>query len=132
MHNFSTLEQTGWFDKIKNSIRWNDLVKKFNASKYILLDMAFFLGIGFLVGFLWKRYANYCIAFLVFLVFLVVLQQLNIIEMQINWTKMQQCCGIEPLIKYSDMPTMIWEWVKNNILIVFSFAIGFCLGAKLS
>ena len=59
--------EVGWFDRLKNSLQLDKLAEKLNLSKYRLLDMALFLGVGFLIGFLWKRYANYFIAYYLFL-----------------------------------------------------------------
>jgi uncharacterized membrane protein (Fun14 family) len=132
MNGAHEIPEIGWFEKIKNYIKFDDLLKKLSESKYKLLDMALFAGIGFLIGFLWKRYANYFIAFFVFLVGLIILQQTHIIEIQIDWLRIQKCCGVEPITRQTDMPSLVWEWFKANILIVFSFIIGFCLGTKLS
>ncbi len=56
--------EVGWFDKLKNSLQLDKLAEKLNLSKHKFLDVALFFGIGFLSGFLWKRYANYFIAHL--------------------------------------------------------------------
>ena len=47
-----TVQEVGWFEKIKNYVKFDELLKKLNDSKYKLLDMALFAGIGFLIGFL--------------------------------------------------------------------------------
>lgn len=126
------IQEVGWFEKIKNYIKFDELLKKLSESKYKLLDMALFAGIGFLIGFLWKRYANYFIAFFVFLAGLIILQQVRVLDIHIDWLRIQECCGVQPITGHADMPSLVWEWIKANILIVFSFIIGFCLGTKLS
>jgi FUN14 family protein len=124
--------EVGWFDKLKNSLQFNKLAEKLNFSKHKILDMALFFGIGFLSGFLWKRYATYFIAALIFVAVLILLNQLDLITININWIKLQECCGVEPARADADILAMIWDWSKNNILIIFSFIIGFCFGAKVS
>jgi hypothetical protein len=124
--------EMGWFDKLKNSLQFDKLAEKLNISSYKLLDMALFLGIGFFVGFLWKRYANYVIAAICFIGLVILLNQLEIITVTINWVKIQDCCGIRPVSADPDVVGTLWEWSKQNLLIIFSFIIGFCFGAKVS
>lgn len=131
MNNGTTIEM-GWFERLKTALHFDDLMEKLDLSWYKLLDMALFLGIGFLIGFLWKRYANYVIALLFFCALLFVLSQLNILSITFNWVKIQQCCGVEPAVPDSDLVALLWNWMKNNILILFSFIIGLCFGAKVS
>jgi hypothetical protein len=124
--------ELGWFDRLKNSLQLDKLAQTLNLSKYKLLDMGLFLGVGFLLGFLWKRYANYVIAALIFVAVLMLLNQLDVVRVHINWIKVQECCGIVPAHQDADIVAMFWEWSKANILIIFSFVIGFCFGAKVS
>lgn len=124
--------EIGWFDKLKHSLQLDAIAQKLNFSKHKLFDMALFLGIGFLIGFLWKRYANYFIAALIFVAVLFVVHQLDLVSVNLNWIKIQECCGIEPASQDADMLAMAWSWIKANVLIIFSFVIGFCFGAKVS
>ncbi len=124
--------EMGWFDKLKNTLQIDSLIEKLNLSKHKVLDMALFLGVGFLTGFLWKRYANYFIAGIIFVTILIILNQLDVVSVSINWVKVQECCGVEPARADADILNMIWSWASANILIIFSFIIGFCFGAKVS
>ena len=125
-------EHISWFDKLKNSLHVEKLIEKLNLSRYRLLDIGLFLGIGFLIGFVWKRYANYFIAGLLFIAVIFVLHQLEILYVHINWIKIQECCGVVPVVENADIFAMVWNWAKLNIVIIFSFFIGFCFGAKVS
>jgi len=124
--------ELGWFDKIKNSLQLDAIAAKLNFSKHRILDMALFFGIGFLSGFLWKRYANYFIAGILFIAVLLLLQQLDLITVSINWIRVQECCGLQPARADADILGMLWDWSKTNVLIILSCIIGFCFGAKLS
>lgn len=128
----SSTVQVGWFDRLKNSLHFEKLAEKLNFSKYKLLDMALFLAIGFLIGFLWKRYANYIIAFVLFCTLMIILHHLDLISVQFNWIKLQECCGVEPAHADADLLGMLWSWAKMNVLLIFSFIIGICFGAKVS
>jgi hypothetical protein len=124
--------ELGWFDRLKNSLQLDTIAEKLNLSKYRLLDMALFLGIGFLLGFLWKRYANYFIAMLIFVAVLIIFNQLDLVNLRINWIRLQECCGVQPAVEDADILAMLWGWAKMNVMIIFSFIIGFCFGAKVS
>lgn len=124
--------QMGWFDKLKNSLNLDTLAQKFNLSQYRLLDIGLFFGIGFLTGFLWKRYANYFIAGVIFATFLFILNQLDLFSFNVNWLKLQECCGVQQPQADADILVMLWEWIKMNVLIIASFVLGFCFGAKVS
>ncbi len=124
--------EMGWFDKLRSSFALDKIAQKLNISKHTVLDAALFFGIGFLLGFLWKRYANYFIAFLFFIGVLLILNQLDFLTVSINWLKMQECCGIIPLEENIDVMAMLWAWIKSNAFILFSFIIGFCFGARVS
>ncbi len=124
--------EIGWLDRLKNSLQIDTLSQKLNFSKHTLLDMALFGGIGFLIGFLWKRYANYVIAVLIFVAVVLLLQQLDLLTITINWPKLEECCGVAPANENLDIMGRLWNWGKMNIFIIFSFIIGFCFGAKVS
>lgn len=124
--------EVGWLDKLKNSLQLDKISEKLHFSKHKILDMALFFGVGFLTGFLWKRYANYFIAAILFIALLLILNQLEIISITVNWIKVQECCGVEPSRADADILAMLWDGAKNNILIIFSFIIGFCFGARVS
>lgn len=124
--------QLSWFDKLKNSLNFEAIAQKLNLSKYRFLDLALFFGIGFLIGFLWKRYANYFIAVVIFATILFIMHQLELIQLQVNWLKWQECCGVQSPRADADILGMLWDWTKMNVLILVSFLLGFSFGAKVS
>jgi hypothetical protein len=130
--NGSSNVEMGWFDKLKNSLQLDAIAQKLNLSKQKFFEIAFFLGIGFLIGFFWKRYANYVIAGVIFITILILLHKLDLVTVAINWTRIQECCGITPVIPEADLVGTLWEWAKLNVLVIVSFIIGFCFGAKMS
>lgn len=124
--------QLSWFDKLKNSLNLDTLAQKLNLSQYRMLDIALFFGVGFLTGFLWKRYANYFMAAVIFATLLFIFHQLDLISFGVNWMKLQECCGVQQPNPDADILAMLWQWVKMNILIIASFVLGFSFGAKVS
>jgi len=125
----SQVAQPGWFETLKHKMKIDTLMKNFNLSKDKLIEMGIWLGIGFLAGFLFKKYAQYLVIVVLTLVSLAVLQQFEFITVGINWAKFQ---GLQP-VSVSDganLLTVYWEWVKANFAVVFSFSVGFFVGLK--
>ncbi|HRN78059.1 MAG TPA: FUN14 domain-containing protein [Candidatus Dependentiae bacterium] len=122
--------QTSFIDTIKN--QFQGVMDKLKDSKSILIDVALYGGIGFLTGFLFRKYSTY-IAFLVlFLVGLIVLQQMNVITIAINWIKVEELFGIQQGTTTINDTLLgsFWEWVKANFIIVVSYIVGFLFGLR--
>jgi uncharacterized membrane protein (Fun14 family) len=125
------VEQVGIVGSIKSQVQ--GIVDKLKDSKAILIDIALYGGIGFLTGFLFRKYSAY-IAFLVLvLVGLIVLQQMNIIAIAINWIKVEELFGIQQgtTTMNDTLVSSLWEWVKANFIIVVSYVVGFLFGLRI-
>jgi uncharacterized membrane protein (Fun14 family) len=120
---------TGWLDALRE--RGKYAMERIHESRGILLDIVLYGGVGFLCGFLLRKYANY-VAFLVLvIVALAAMHQYNVINIVINWTY------INDLFGFQHAPTMngesfvaFWEWCKANVVIVVSWIIGLLVGLR--
>jgi uncharacterized membrane protein (Fun14 family) len=130
MNDSSEIIQVGWFDKLKASLNIDGIVEKIRESKGKIFEIAIYLGVGFLIGFLCKKYAQFVIVLIVFIIALVVLQQLEVIQITFDWMRLQDLLGIQSTITGSDSISFYFEWVKVNIWLVLSFAIGFFFGLR--
>lgn len=130
MNDSSEIIQAGWFDKLKASLNIDGIIEKIHESKGKIFEIAIYLGVGFLVGFLCKKYAQFVIVLIVFIIALVVLQQLEVIQIALDWVRLQDLLGIQSTITGSDSISFYFEWVKVNIWLVLSFAIGFFFGLR--
>lgn len=121
-----------WFDSIKESAvnMWHKIID----SKSIIFDLILFFGVGFLIGFFLRKYGQYVAALIVFLVCLVVLAQLNIVDIGINWSKVEQLLGMKQPVAAQGhaLFTMYWDWLKSNVVQVASFCVGFLVGLRIS
>lgn len=122
--------QAGWFEKIKASLNLDGLMEKIRDSKGKIFEIVVYLGAGFLLGFLLKKYAQYMIVLVVLVIGLIVLQQLNVITIAVDWVRLQDLFGIQPTVTGSDTISFYFEWIKVNIWLVLSFAIGFFFGLR--
>ena len=121
--------QSGLPETLKQKMNIEGIMKKLNLSRGKLIEMGVWLGIGFLAGFLFKKYAQYLVIVVLTLVGLAVLQQFEFINVSINWAKFQ---GLQPVTvsEGANILTVYWEWVKANFAVVGSFAVGFFVGLK--
>ncbi len=123
---------SSWFEGIKESVL--SMWQKIKDSQGLILDMLLFFGVGFLIGYFLRTYGQYVAACIVFLVCLIILAQLNIIEITINWMKVQQLFGMQPVAipEGAALINVYWAWLKLNIVTAASFCVGFLVGLKMS
>lgn len=122
----------GLIDTIKESIQPEAVMKKLRMSRNTLIDIGLYGGIGFLTGFLLKKYSTLAIVFALFIILFIVLQQFGFMSVLINWSKVYELMGIQPAAVIGDnMLMMVWGWMKANWIISASFVIGFLVGLKI-
>lgn len=107
-------------------------VDKFQISRALLFDVALFSGVGFLAGFLIRRFASFLIAFVLFCIALLIAQEMGIIMIQVNMNQLFQLLGISVTAPTSPellIPLLV-EWIKSNIVVAIAAVIGFLLGLQ--
>lgn len=124
------IERVGLIDRIKTQLNTETIMDRLRTSKNKLIEMGIYLGAGFVVGFLLKRYAQYVVVGILCLIGLVVLQQMGVLEIVINWDKVQEVFGIQVVPNGANVMNVYWEWIKLNFTLVLSFSVGFLLGLK--
>lgn len=129
----SATPQTSWFDSLKDMIHWQAIKDKFYELQPTLIELALCLGIGFLTGFLIKKFGRFFAIVVGALVVLGILQQLGLISLSINWLKMQEMFGVRS-IPTLDTPTitLYFDWMKSHVMNVLLFILGFLMGLRLA
>jgi hypothetical protein len=122
--------QSGWVSTIKERSKY--AMEKLHESRAMILDVLLYGGIGFLSGFLLRRFANY-VAFLVLMIVAVIaMQQYNIVNVTVNWTYVNDLFGFQQVPTISgDSFVAFWAWCKANAVIVVSWIIGLLIGLKI-
>ena len=120
------------FDKIKSFLNPKQWMETISHSRDTLIEMGMYLGIGFVVGFLLKKYSKYLLVVLLCVAGLVVLQQFEVVTVVFNTAKLQELFGIKSTTMDADIFSVYWDWIKLNFSIVLSFSIGFLLGLKVA
>lgn len=125
--------RTGLFEKIKDTLNPSNISEKLNLNRNRILEMGLYLIVGFVVGYLLKRYSKFVFYTAFIIIFLLILTQLDLISLGINWAKLQSLFGFQPVedSSASSVLASYWEWIKMNLAFVLSFTIGFLFGLRL-
>ena len=122
---------TGLIESLKNAMQPEAIANKLGMDKNTLVDIGLYGAIGFITGFLLKKYSEYFIALALLIVGIVVLQQFDYISVSINMPKIHQMLGLDPALVVGDKySVLLLEWVKANIAGSASLVIGFLIGLK--
>lgn len=113
-------------------IKTGGLIDNLQLSRTLFFDMALFAGIGFLTGFLMRRFAAYLVAFVLFGIALIVLQEMEIIMLHVNTGKLFQVLGVPASSNISNelIVPLVIEWVKTHMIVAITGVIGFLLGLQ--
>jgi uncharacterized membrane protein (Fun14 family) len=105
------------------------LNKDFDHSAYRFLEIASFLGIGFFLGLLIKKYFDYfTIALVAIFVTMIFASEYGFIN--INWTKIQIITGITGNDTIYVFVSHLTNYFKNNMATSISIMLGFVIGYK--
>jgi uncharacterized membrane protein (Fun14 family) len=121
----------GVIETIKGSLQPETIANKFGVDKNILIDVGVYGAIGFIVGFLLKKYSEYFISLVLLIVGLVVLQQFDYISLSINNVKIQSAFGLEGMpMGGNTYVSFLWDWASSHIISASSLGVGFLIGLK--
>ncbi|HLW72557.1 MAG TPA: FUN14 domain-containing protein [Candidatus Babeliales bacterium] len=131
MLNEGQVSNTGLIETLKNAMQPEVIANKIGMDKNVLIDIGLYGAIGFITGFLLKKYSEYFIALVLFVVGVVVLQQFDYMSVSINLPKIHQMLGLQSVPMVGDKyGAMFLEWIKANVAGSASFAVGFLIGLK--
>lgn len=123
-----TITELGWWDQLKAKFD-GDWIKQFDFSTQALIELAAYCGIGFLLGFLVKRYGRAVTTIVISLV--VIFGALSYLQLiSINWEQVRTVMGIDESASLDTLFQTIVMWVKDHVKIVVSALFGFFIGYK--
>lgn len=125
--------QTGILDTLKDTLNPTTLMKRLNLTQELLLSIILYLGIGFAVGFLLKKYSNAITIILACIGLLALAHYFDLVSITVYWNKIQEIFGYQQLEPVEgSMLSAYWLWVKTHVALVVSFAIGFLFGVHMA
>ena len=89
-----------------------------------------YLGFGFLIGYVLKRFSAFVLIIVLTLLALFMLHQFEIINLSLNIDKLREFLGIGQATD-ANILCIYWAWAKENIILLLSFFIGFLIGIRL-
>lgn len=131
MENVAQVAKPSLIESIKEIMQPEFIAQKIGVDKNVLIDIGLYASIGFILGFLLKKYSEYFIACVLVCAGLVILQQFDYISLSINTAKIDELLGI-PSMPGNDYGAFLLAWIKANVIASSSFAISFLLGLKIS
>lgn len=121
----------GLVDTVKSNFSVDGIINYIVQSKDVIFEVGLYGLLGFVLGYLLKRYSNFIVTLALVVVLLVVLNQFQIITIFINWNKIYEYIGVQPaLVNTDNLISVGAEWARTNVIVVASAAIGFLLGLR--
>ena len=94
------------------------------------VQAAIYFGMGFAVGFLFKKYFKFVFFTLLTSVILILILQYNQV-LNIDWQSLNILLGFEPSADIGIILNFAFDWIKQNLIIFVSCTVGFLIGYKL-
>ena len=131
MMNEGQVAKTGIIETIKNAMHPEAIANKVGIDKNMLIDIGLYGSIGFIIGFLLKKYSEYFISLTLLIIGLVVLQQFDYIAISINMPKIHEVLGLQSVpVVGEGYASLLLEWLRANVAGSASLAVGFLIGLK--
>ena len=132
VNNVDVVEQQTILDSVKEKVNLQTVFERVQDYRKLLLDIAIFGAIGFLIGYLLKRYVNVVITTIIMTTVLFMMQQFNLLTITIHWNTIYELLGITQVVTLvgDNITLFIFEWAKANIFLVISWLIGLLVGIK--
>ena len=125
------IQQHSLIDSFKNAVQPETIANKLGIDKNTLIDIGLYGAMGFIFGFLLKKYSEYFIACALFIVGIVVLQQFGYVSIDVNTAKIHEMLGLHAAaITNEGYGSLVLTWMKSNVPAAASLVVGFLIGLK--
>lgn len=121
----------GWFDQLKEKLAFKEWAGSFDFSFNSVMQMLLSTGIGFLCGFVIKKYGKYLLFSIVFGgIVLGFLYYMNVTV--IDFVKLKALVGVAETDTFDLIIKHYFEWIRTHALLSVLGIIGFIIGYKVS
>lgn len=119
-----------WLKALWAKIDIKQWAQDIGGSSSQAIHAAVYFGIGFAVGFLFKKYFKFVFfTLLSAAIFILVLEYNNVLE--IDWKALNVLLGFEPTADVGVFLNTTFDWIKQNLITFISCTVGFFIGYKL-
>ncbi len=119
-----------WIKIAWDKINIKEWAESIGGSSAEAVQAAIYFGVGFAVGFLFKKYFRFFFFVLFTSIIIVLILQYNKI-LDIDWEALNIMMGFEPAADIGIMLNSMFDWIKANLIISAASAFGFLIGYKL-
>ena len=119
-----------WLKALWDKVNIKQWAEDIGGSSSEAVQAAIYFGMGFAVGFLFKKYFKFVFFTLLSAVILILILQYNQV-LTIDWTALNVLLGFEPSADIGIILNSTFDWIKQNLITFVSCAVGFLIGYKL-
>ena len=119
-----------WLKALWSKVNIKQWAEDIGGSSSEAVQAAIYFGMGFAVGFLFKKYFKFVFFTLLSAVILILILQYNQV-LTIDWTALNVLLGFEPSADIGIILNSTFDWIKQNLITFVSCAVGFLIGYKL-
>jgi uncharacterized membrane protein (Fun14 family) len=119
-----------WLKALWAKVNIQEWAESIGGSSADAIRAVIYFGVGFAVGFLFKRYFKFLLGSVLAALILILFLYYNKI-LDIDWEALNLFLGLEPTADFGVLLNNIFEWIKLNLLMSISSAVGFLIGYKL-
>ncbi len=122
--------QAGFVDTVKEKLGVDSISSYMRTSRERIVDICLAGGIGFLFGFFLRKYSTYVALLILIGVAVCFLNYYGVLNIAIDWTRAQEVLGVQQIQFDGGILSFVFEWIKANIAISISAAVGFLIGLR--
>lgn len=119
-----------WVRSIWDKISIKQWSNEIGGSSTDAVQTAIYFGLGFAIGFLFKKYFKFAFFTLLASFLAILVLEYNQV-LNINWDALNVLMGFSPSADSGAILNNIFDWIKSNLIIFISATIGFLIGYKL-
>ena len=122
---------SGWIKSLWAKVDVEAWFNKIGITSPEVIRVSTFFIVAFAIGFLFKKYFKFAFGCLIVITILFfVLESRNILT--VDWVAFKEFLGVDPTqAEVGNIFTSLFTWIKGNLLVFSSAALGFLLGYKL-
>lgn len=119
-----------WARSIWEKVNIQQWAEDIGGSSADAVQAAIHFGLGFAIGFLFKKYFKF-VFFTLLTSFLVVLVLEYNQVLNIDWSALNVLLGFDPSADVGIILNTTFDWIKSNLITFVSATVGFLIGYKL-
>lgn len=123
-----TSTSEGFLTKLSSLFSFDNFVNKLDLTRERCIEIALYCSIGFVIGFLCKKYNFYLFLFVVSVLIIVGLNYFDFITFTVHVDKINSFIGYQLVPSDTTFFTSCLHWIKEHIHASISFMVGFILG----